>query len=352
MVIEEATIDDLQSHLSTGRLTSVQLAVCYLQRHIQTAQYINSVLEVNPDLLTIAAELDDERRRGRVRGPLHGVPFAVKDNIATKDRMQTTAGSWALQGSIVPRDAHVVAKLRQAGALLFGKATLSEWADMRSNNYSEGYSARGGQCRSPYNLTMNPGGSSSGSGVGLAANVFTFALGTETDGSVISPAERNAIVGIKPTVGLTSRAGVVPESLNQDTVGCLAKTVKEAAYCLDAIYGPDQRDNDSLAQVGKTHNGGYSQFIADRSALQSAIFGIPWESFWVYADSEQQEKLLAVIKAVEDAGATIVNGTELLDYKTIVSPDGWDWDYGTTHPLALHLPTLLLKFTRNHQRLP
>jgi amidase len=176
--------------------------------------------------MTIAAARDKERKQGKVRGPLHGIPFIVKDNIASKDKMETTAGSWALVGSIVPRDAHVVARLRDAGAVLFGKATLSEWADMRSNNYSEGYSGRGGQCRSAYNLTTNPGGSSSGSAVAVAANVVAFALGTETDGSVINPAERNAIVGIKPTVGLTSRAGVIPESEHQDTVGAFGRTVR------------------------------------------------------------------------------------------------------------------------------
>jgi amidase len=175
----------------------------------------STVLEFNPDVLSIAALLDDERDKGCVRSPLHGVPFLVKDNIASKDKMQTTAGSWALQGSVVPRDAHVVRKLREAGALLMGKATLSEWADMRSNNYSEGYSARGGQARSSYNFTVNPGGSSSGSAIAVANNVVPFSLGTETDGSVINPAERNAIVGIKTTVGLTSRAGVIPECEHQ-----------------------------------------------------------------------------------------------------------------------------------------
>lgn len=207
ITLEEATIDQLQNYMAAGNLTSVQIALCYVQRIWQTNFYINSVLEVNPDFLEIAASLDAERAADKVRGPLHGIPFMVKDNIVTKDKMQTTAGSWALQGSVVPRDAHVVAKLREAGALLFGKATLSEWADMRSNNYSEGYSGRGGQARSAYNLTLTPGGSSSGSAAGVGANVFTFALGTETDGSVINPAERNAVVGIKPTVGLTSRAG-------------------------------------------------------------------------------------------------------------------------------------------------
>lgn len=330
ITIEEATIDQLQQHLSNGNLTSQQLAVCYLQRIWQTNDYINSVLEINPDFLQVAAQLDAERQAGRIRGPLHGIPFMVKDNIASKDRMQTTAGSWALQGSIVPRDAHVVSKLREAGALLFGKATLSEWADMRSNNYSEGYSGRGGQCRSSYNLTVNPGGSSSGSAVGVAANVFTFALGTETDGSVINPAERNAIVGIKPTVGLTSRAGVIPESTHQDTVGCFARTVRDATYALDAIYGPDTLDNYTAAQIGQTPQGGYTQFLTNRHALKGATFGIPWQSFWVYADVEQQAILLQIIDLIKEAGATVINGTELPDHETIVSPDGWNWDYGTT----------------------
>ncbi|SMR46523.1 unnamed protein product [Zymoseptoria tritici ST99CH_1A5] len=254
----------------------------------------------------------------------------VKDNIATKDRMQTTAGSWALQGSIVPRDAHVVHRLREAGALLLGKATLSEWADMRSNNYSEGYSARGGQCRSAYNLTVNPGGSSSGSAVGVAANVFPFALGTETDGSIINPAERNAIVGLKPTVGLTSRAGVIPESLNQDTVGVLAKSVRDAVYVLDAIYGPDERDNETSAQINHTPTGGYTHFLANSKALRNASFGIPWESFWRFASAEQLTTLTAMVNLIDEAGATIVNNTELLDHETTVSQNGWNWDYGST----------------------
>ena len=328
--IEEATIDQLQQYMSDGSLTAQQLAVCYLQRIWQTNEYINSVLEINPDFLQIAAILDAERQAGRVRGPLHGIPFMVKDNIASKDRMQTTAGSWALQGSVVPRDAHVIAKLRKAGALLFGKATLSEWADMRSNNYSEGYSGRGGQCRSAYNFTVNPGGSSSGSAVGVAANVFPFALGTETDGSVINPAERNAIVGIKPTVGLTSRAGVIPECAHQDSVGAFGKTVKDATYVLDAIYGPDPRDNYTAGQTGNTPEGGYAHFLTDRSALEDAVFGVPWKSFWIYADAEQQEILLSMIDTIKAAGATIINGTELPDHKLIVSPDYWNWDYGTT----------------------
>lgn len=329
VTLEEASIDQLQGYMTNGSLTSAQLLRCYVRRMRQVDEYISSVIEFNPDAEDIADALDAERRAGHVRGPLHGIPYLVKDNIATKDQMETTAGSWMLLGSVVPRDAHVVAKLRQAGALLMGKATLSEWADMRSNNYSEGYSPRGGQARSPYNLTLQPGGSSSGSATSVAANVVTFSLGTETDGSVISPAERNSLVGIKPTVGLTSRAGVVPESEHQDTVGTFGKTVRDAAYALDAIYGIDPRDNYTLAQAGKTPPGGYIPFLADQTALKNATFGLPWASFWVHAGPEQRSALLSLIELISSAGATIVNNTELPNYATIVSPDGWDWDYGS-----------------------
>lgn len=334
IVLEEATIDQLQDYMGNGLLTSVDLLRCYLRRAQQVDGYINSIIELNPDAEDMAMALDAERAAGRARGPLHGIIFIVKDNIATKDQMETTAGSWALVGSVVPRDAFVVAKLRQAGALLMGKATLSEWADMRSNNYSEGYSARGGQARSPYNLTLNPGGSSSGSAAAVAANVVSFSLGTETDGSVINPAERNALVGIKPTVGLTSRAGVIPESAHQDTVGTFGRTLRDAAYAFDAIYGADLRDNYTSAQIGKTPKGGYMQFLTDRSSLKNATFGLPWDSFWVYADEEQQTQLLSLITLIEGAGGTVLNNTELPNHGTIVSPDGWNWDYGTTRGYA------------------
>jgi amidase len=333
-VLEEATIDQLQSVMSNGTLTSLTLLKCYLKRIWQVDKYINSILELNPDAEEIAIALDAERASGRVRGPLHGIPFIVKDNIATKDQMETTAGSWALLGSVVPRDAFVVSKLRQAGAVLLGKATLSEWADMRSNNYSEGYSARGGQARSPYNLTVNPGGSSSGSAAAVAANAISFSLGTETDGSVINPAERNAIIGIKPTVGLTSRAGVIPESMHQDTVGTFGRTLRDAAYSFDAIYGVDHRDNYTLAQAGKTPEGGYMGYLVDRSALRNATFGLPWKSFWVHTDAEQQAQLLSIIRLIEETGATVVNNTEIPNYNVTVSPDGWNWDYGTTRGFA------------------
>ncbi|MCJ1400618.1 hypothetical protein MMC11_003825 [Xylographa trunciseda] len=334
ITLEEATIDQLQDYMSNGKLTASQLVMCYLQRQYQTDGYVDAVLQVNPDFMAIAATLDAERATGSVRGPLHGIPFLVKDNIASKDKMETTAGSWALLGSIVPRDAHVVSMLREAGAILMGKATLSEWADMRSNNYSEGYSARGGQARSAYNLTVNPGGSSSGSAIAVSVNQIMFALGTETDGSVINPAERNAVVGIKPTVGLTSRAGVIPESTHQDTVGTFARTVRDAVYVLDAIHGPDPRDNYTASQIGRTPVDGYVQFVTDKSALIGAVFGLPWQSFWALNDPAQNEQLVALIRLIESAGATVINGTELPNYQTIVSPNGWNWDYGTTRGYA------------------
>ena len=330
VVLEEATIDQLTEYMNAGVLTSVQILECYMKRIQQVDKYINSIIELNPDAKDIAIALDAERAAGHVRGPLHGIPFIVKDNIATKDRMETTAGSLMLLGSVAPRDAFVVAKLRQAGALLMGKATLSEWADMRSNNYSEGYSARGGQARSPYNLTLHPGGSSSGSAAAVAANIVSFALGTETDGSVINPAERNALIGIKPTVGLTSRAGVIPESLHQDTVGTFGRTVRDAAYALDAIYGIDPRDNYTTAQEGMVPVGGYIDFLGNKSALTNATFGLPWDSFWVHADDEQLSQLLSIISLIESVGGVVQNNTELPNHKTIVSPEGWDWDYGST----------------------
>ncbi|KAM3453402.1 hypothetical protein MY3296_003810 [Beauveria thailandica] len=329
--LEEATIDQMREAMENTNLTSLKLVGCYLTRIIQTQDYINSVMQINPDVFAIAAQRDKERESGARCGPLHGIPFIVKDNIATKDNMETTAGSLALLGSIVPRDAHVIAKLRDAGAVLLGKATLSEWADMRSSNYSEGFSGRAGQCRSSYNLTVNPGGSSSGSAVGVAANVAAFSLGTETDGSVINPASRNALVGFKPTVGRTSRAGVIPETEHQDSIGTFGRTVRDAVYAFDAIHGPDPRDNYTLADsIKKAPEKGYASLLAKKSALKCARFGLPWMSYWRFADDEQLAALTQLLDMMRDAGATIINGTEITDYETIVSPNGWDWDWGNT----------------------
>jgi amidase len=214
-----------------------------------------AILELNPDAKAIADGLDRERAEGRIRGSLHGILFVVKDNIATVDRMQTATGSLALVDSVVPRDAHTVHLLHEAGALLLGHASLSEWADMRSNVYSEGYSTRGGQTRSFYNGTLMPGGSSTGSATAVAANMGAFAPGTETDGSVINPAQRSSVVGLNPTLGLVSRAGVIPESEHFDTVGVFGRTVAGAATVLGAIVGVDERDNYTQAQLWDAHTG-------------------------------------------------------------------------------------------------
>ncbi|KAK6198684.1 Glutamyl-tRNA amidotransferase subunit A (Glu-ADT subunit A) [Scheffersomyces amazonensis] len=331
ITLEEATIDQLQDYLSRGILTSVDLLQCYLDRYFQINDFVNGVLQLNPDMFAIATQLDQERSQGIIRSPLHGIPFLVKDNYATKDKMQTTCGSNALLGNVVPRDAHVVHKLRAAGALLYGHATLSEWADMRSNDYSEGYSATGGQARCPYNLTLNGGGSSTGSAGSVASNLIVFAMGTETDGSIINPAGNNALVGLKPTIGLTSRNGVIPESEHQDTTGPLARTVRDATYVLQQIYGVDPLDNYTYAQIGNTpEDGDYVKYVSNKTALQGARFGLPWAKLWSLADPEQVDGLLQTIKAIEDAGATVYNNTNFLNLD-VISSDGWNWDFGAVN---------------------
>src|SRR5688572_26341438 len=241
----EATIDDLQRRMSAGELTSRALTQAYLERIAQIDQAgprLNSVIELNPDALAIAEKLDAERRGGKTRGPLHGIPVLIKDNIATADAMETTAGSLAMIGHRPPRDAHIVVRLREAGAVILGKTNLSEWANFRGSNSVSGWSGRGGQTRNPYALDRNPSGSSSGSAVAVAANLCVVAIGTETNGSIVSPASVCGIVGVKPTVGLVSRTGIIPISASQDTAGPMTRTVRDAAIVLSALTGRDERD--------------------------------------------------------------------------------------------------------------
>jgi amidase len=243
----EATIAQLQAAMSRGRTSAVELTRFYLRR-IQAIDergpHLNSVIELNPDAIAMAEMADADRRRGRLHGPLHGIPVLLKDNIDTGDRTQTTAGSFALAGQPAVRDSTVAAKLRAGGAVILGKANLSEWANFRSSDSSSGWSGRGGQCNNPYAIDRNPCGSSSGSGAAVSANLCTVALATETDGSIVCPAHNNGVVGIKPTVGVTSRAGVVPISHTQDTIGPHARTVADAAAVLTVIASrrPDARD--------------------------------------------------------------------------------------------------------------
>ena len=244
--LEELTIAGLQQRMTAGRDTARSLAEKYLAR-IEAVDrggpMLRSVLEINPEALAIADRLDAERAAGRVRGPRHGIPILLKDNIATADRMMTTAGSMALAGVTPPRDAFIVERLREAGAVILGKTNLSEWANFRSTRSTSGWSGRGGQTRNPYALDRNPSGSSSGSGAAIAANLAAVALGTETDGSIVSPASNNALVGIKPTLGLVSRTGIVPIAHSQDTAGPMARTVADAAAILTVIAGVDPADS-------------------------------------------------------------------------------------------------------------
>jgi len=261
--LSEATIGFLQQKMNSGERTSRSIAEQYLQ-HIETIDRrgpaLNAVIEVNPDALSIAGQMDDERKAGQVRGPLHGIPVLIKDNIDTGDNMMTTAGALALNGHKAERDAFIMARLRDAGAVLLGKTNLSEWANFRSTRSTSGWSSRGGQTRNPYVLDRNPCGSSSGSAVAVSANLCAVAIGTETDGSIIAPSSFCGIVGIKPTVGLWSRSGIIPISHTQDTAGPMARTVSDAAILLGALTGVDETDRVTLQSSGKAHRD-YTRFL-------------------------------------------------------------------------------------------
>ena len=245
----EATIDTLQQKMKSGEYTSQSITKLYLRRIAEIDKKgpaLNAVIELNPDALTIAEQMDAERKAGKVRGPLHGIPVLVKDNINTGDKMQTTAGALALEGHRAAKDAFIISRLRESGAVLLGKTNLSEWANFRSTRSTSGWSSRGGQTRNPYLLHRDPSGSSAGSGSAVSANLCVVAIGTETNGSVVSPSSVNGIVGIKPTVGLLSRSGIIPISATQDTAGPMARTVKDAAMLLTALAGTDPKDEVTL----------------------------------------------------------------------------------------------------------
>src|SRR6201991_4187865 len=252
--LTEATIDELQQKMSSGQLTSRSLTKLYMKRIEaidKKGPSLNAVIELNPDALPIAESLDAERKAGKVRGPMHGIPVLIKDNINTGDKMMTTAGSLALEGNIATHDAFIVAQLRKAGAVILGKTNLSEFANFRSTRSTSGWSSRCGQTKNPYRLDRNPSGSSAGSGSAVAASLCAVAVGTETNGSVVSPSSINGIVGIKPTVGLLSRSGIIPISATQDTAGPMASTVKDAALLLAALKGVDPNDPVTAQSEGK-----------------------------------------------------------------------------------------------------
>src|SRR5512137_2078925 len=252
--MEEMSISELQEKMESGEMTALGIVEAYSERIEKLNRQgpaINAVIELNPDAPAIAEARDQERQEGRVRGPLHGIPILIKDNIDTHDRMQTTAGSLALEGHIAARDAFIVKQLRKAGALILGKTNLSEWANFRGKHSVSGWSSRGGLSRNPYSLDRSACGSSSGSAAAVAASFCAAALGTETDGSVICPAQTNGIVGLKPTLGLVSRSGIVPIAHSQDTAGPMARTVEDAALLLGAMTGVDRRDPASRLSRGR-----------------------------------------------------------------------------------------------------
>ena len=305
--LEEATLDDLQKWMASGRMTSRSITQLYLNRIAaldRKGPSLHHVIEVNPDALAIAASLDKERKAGRVRGPLHGIPILLKDNVDTADRMTTTAGSLALAGSIPQQDSTVAAKLRAAGAVLLGKANLSEWANFRSSHSTSGWSGRGGQAKNPYVLDRNPCGSSSGSGGAVSANLCAVAIGTETDGSIVCPSSANGIVGIKPTLGLVSRAGVVPIAHSQDTAGPMARTVRDAAILLNAIAGADARDSATSA-LSARQPVDYTQSL-DVNGLRGARIGVARAKFFGYSDVTDKV-IEAAIDAMKRQGAVIVD---------------------------------------------
>ena len=306
--IAGASIAQLQARMAAGRLSSAELVNIYLRRiaAIDKGLDLRSILQLNPDVQRIAAQLDQERRRGRVRGPLHGIPILLKDNIDTADRMQTTAGSLALAGASALQDATVAKRLREAGAVVLGKANLSEWANFRGFQSSSGWSGVRGQCRNPHILDRNPCGSSSGSAAAVAAALTSVALGTETDGSVVCPSGQCGVAGIKPTVGLTSRAGVVPISDTQDTVGVHGRSVADAATVLGALTGTDPRDAKTAASAGKFSRN-YAQFVSP-NGLRGARIGIARQ--FTGATTETDDVFEQAVQVIRDAGAVVIDPVE------------------------------------------
>ncbi len=309
--IEEATIAEMQAAMASGELTARSLTELYIERIEeidQSGPTIRSVLQINTDALVIADELDQERKDKGPRGPLHGIPILLKDNIATADHMETTAGSLALLASRVPRDAFVAQQLRKAGAVLLGKTNMSEWANFRSTASSSGWSGRGGQALNPYVLDRSPCGSSSGSATATAANLTAAAVGTETDGSILCPASINGIVGIKPTVGLTSRAGVIPIAHSQDTIGPFGRTVADAATLLGSMTGVDPRDLVTATSAGKFYSD-YGQFL-DADGLRGARIGIARKGYFGYS-SRVDAIAEAAIKRMKELGAEIIDPADI-----------------------------------------
>jgi len=307
--LDEVTVAQLQDAMAAGRYTARRLVELYTERINaidRNGPALRSIIELNPDALSIADALDVERKNGRVRGPLHGIPVLIKDNIDTGDRMMTTAGSFALQGPPAPRDAFIVGRLRAAGAVILGKTNLSEWANFRSNKSTSGWSGRGGQVNNPYALDRNPCGSSSGTGAAIAANLAAIGVGTETDGSIVCPSGANSLVGIKPTIGLVSRTGIVPISHTQDTAGPMTRTVTDAAILLGALAAADPDDRATV--TGHARIDYTTALKAD--GLKGARIGVARKRYFGY--SSVTDKLIdAAIADMKAQGAVIVDPADI-----------------------------------------
>src|ERR1700676_3575244 len=308
--LDEITIGELQDGMKSGKYRARAIAEKYLARIAaidKSGPRVSSVVETNHDALEIAEALDKERKEKGPRGPLHGIPVLIKDNIATADRMQTTAGSLALLGSKPPRDAFIAQKLREAGAVILGKTNLSEWANIRSNHSISGWSGRGGQTKNPYALDRNPCGSSSGTGAGISANLAAIGIGTETDGSIVCPSSANGLAGIKPTVGLVSRSRIIPISHSQDTAGPMCRTVRDVAILLGALTGVDPDDGATAASAGKSFTD-YTKFL-EADGLKGARIGVLRKAFGF---NPAVDKLMeAALEVMKKQGATLVDPVEI-----------------------------------------
>jgi amidase len=304
--LPEATVDEMQEKMDSGELTSYDLVLMYqaqIAAFDKNGPAINSVLELNPDALHIAAMLDAERKEKGSRGPLHGIPVLLKDNIDTHDKMHTSAGSLALKDSIAQKDSFVAAKLREAGAVILGKTNMTEWANFMANGMKGGYSSRGGQVLNPYGPgKFEVGGSSAGSGAAIAANLAAVAVGTETDGSILNPASQNSLVGIKPTVGLVSRSGIIPIAHTQDTAGPMARTVKDAAYLLKAIAGQDPEDAATMVQLPEIQ----IDNLLDVHGLKGAKIGVAREEYQGKLTEDQETILRKAVETLKDLGAEVI----------------------------------------------
>jgi amidase len=316
--LEEVTIKQIQTAFENGELTSQELVLMYLYRISVFDKQINSILEVNPDALHIAAALDTERKESGPRSPLHGIPVLIKDNIDTSDKMHTSAGSLALKNSIAQRDSFVAEQLRKAGAVILGKTNMTEWANFMAIGMKSGYSSRGGQVLNPYGRSnFEVGGSSAGSGAAAAANFATVTIGTETSGSILNPACQNSLVGIKPTVGLISRRGIIPISHTQDTAGPMTRTVEDAVILLNAVTGRDEEDPVTL--TNPHHNRDFTKHLI-KNGLEGKRIGIAWDGFIEKLEKEKQKAIDDAITVLKSSGAIIIDKIEIPSAKV-------EWNY-------------------------